>query len=77
MNHKIHSFPLPDDHYCICRVPWGPELPLCLFRRILGAGTSYMFDFIMIMLEIPEMRNSVFPEIVSPLNSFLSKNSVY
>ena len=34
-----------------------------------------MFDFIMIMLEIPEMRNSVFPEIVSPLNSFLSKNS--
>ena len=40
MNSKIHSFPLPEDCNPICRVPWGHELPWCLYRSILGAGTE-------------------------------------
>ena len=40
VNYEVHSLPLPDDCNHICRVPQGPELPLCLYRIILGAGTD-------------------------------------
>ena len=40
VNHEVHSLSLPDNHYCICRVPRGHELPLWLCRSILGAETG-------------------------------------